>query len=71
MPEGLPLEFNCLADGLVNEEQFCKAIASMWSRIGLAPKRDVAPRALQTPKRTNDQTDVYMLGWATLPMLDA
>ncbi|MFK7860958.1 MAG: ABC transporter substrate-binding protein [Granulosicoccus sp.] len=71
VPEGLEFDFNCLQDGLVNEEQFCQAIASMWSRIGLNPKLDVAPRAVQTPKRTNGQTDVYTLGWATLPMLDA
>lgn len=71
VPEGLEFDFNCLQDGLVNEEQFCQAIASMWSRVGLKPKLDVAPRAVQTPKRTNGQTDVYTLGWATLPMLDA
>ena len=71
VPEELAFEFNCLSDGLVNEEQFCQAIASMWSRIGLAPKLDVAPRAVQTPKRTQGNTDVYTLGWATLPMLDA
>ena len=71
VPEGLAFDFNCLQDGLVNEEQICQAIASMWSRIGLAPKLDVAPRAVQTPKRTNGGTDVYTLGWATLPMLDA
>ena len=71
VPEGLEFEFNCLSDGLVNEEQFCQAIASMWSRIGLAPQLDVAPRAVQSPKRTNGTTDVYTLGWATLPMLDA
>lgn len=71
VPEGLEFEFNCLSDGLVNEEQVCQAIASMWSRVGLAPKLDVAPRAVQTPKRTNGTTDLYTLGWATLPMLDA
>lgn len=71
VPEGLSFGFNCLSDGLVNEEQFCQAIASMWSRIGLTPKLDVAPRAVQTPKRTGGETDIYTLGWATLPMLDA
>ncbi|WP_211100597.1 ABC transporter substrate-binding protein [Acuticoccus sediminis] len=71
VPEGLEFNFNCLQDGLVNEEQICQAVASMWSRVGLAPKLDVAPRAVQTPKRTNGQTDTYTLGWATLPMLDA
>lgn len=71
VPEGLSFEFSCISDGLVNEEQFCQAIASMWSRVGLAPKLDVAPRAVQSPKRTNGKTDLYILGWATLPMLDA
>lgn len=71
VPEGLSFELSCLSDGLVNEEQFCQAIASMWSRIGLAPRLDVAPRAVQTPKRTGGRTDVYTLGWATLPMLDS
>lgn len=71
VPDGLEFEFNCMSDGYVNEEQFCQAIASMWSRVGLSPKLDVAPRAVQSPKRTNGKTDVYTLGWATLPMLDA
>src|SRR6056297_1061842 len=71
VPEGLEFEFSCLSDGLVNEEQFCQAIASMWSRIGLSPKLDVAPRAVQMPKRTQGNTDIYVQGWATLPMLDA
>ena len=71
VPDGLEFEFNCMSDGYVNEEQFCQAIASMWARVGLAPKLDIAPRAVQSPKRTNGQVDVYTLGWATLPMLDA
>ncbi|KEA08271.1 ABC transporter substrate-binding protein [Rhizobium rhizogenes] len=62
-------DFNC-TDTLVNEEQICQAVASMWSRIGLKPKLDQGPRAVQTPKRSNGQVDVYTLGWATLPMLD-
>ncbi|MGI9335344.1 MAG: ABC transporter substrate-binding protein [Gammaproteobacteria bacterium] len=70
-PDGFDFVFNCMQDGYVNEEQFCQAIASMWSRIGLQPKLDMAPRAVQTPKRTGGKTDVYTLGWATLPMLDA
>ncbi len=68
--EGFEFEFNC-ADTLVNEEQMCQAVASMWSRIGLKPKLDQGPRAVQTPKRSAGKVDVYTLGWATLPMLDA
>ncbi len=43
----------------------------MWSRVGLKPKLDQGPRAVQTPKRSSGKVDVYTLGWATLPMLDA
>ncbi|WP_290686319.1 MULTISPECIES: ABC transporter substrate-binding protein [unclassified Haematobacter] len=68
--EGFEFDFNC-ADTLVNEEQVCQAIASMWSRVGLKPKLDQGPRAVQTPKRSAGKVDVYTLGWATLPMLDA
>jgi peptide/nickel transport system substrate-binding protein len=67
--EGFEFEFNC-ADSLVNEEQVCQAVASMWSRVGLKPKLDQGPRAVQTPKRSAGKVDVYTLGWATLPMLD-
>ncbi|MEI4485347.1 ABC transporter substrate-binding protein [Frigidibacter sp. MR17.14] len=67
--EGMTFDFNC-ADTLVNEEQICQAIASMWSRIGLKPRLDQGPRAVQTPKRSGGKVDVYTLGWATLPMLD-
>ena len=28
----------CNNDGLVNEEEFCQAVASMWSRAGLKPQ---------------------------------
>lgn len=68
--DGFEFEFVCTNESYVNEEQFCQAIASMWSRIGLTPKLDIGPTAKQTPKRANGQADVYTLGWATLPMLD-
>ncbi|TQE99309.1 MAG: ABC transporter substrate-binding protein [Spiribacter salinus] len=71
VPEGLSFEFTCMSDRLVNEEQICQALASMWSRLGLSPQLDVAPRAVQTPKLTGGQADLYILGWATLPMLDS
>ena len=69
--DGFSFVFNCMSDGYVNEEQICQAITSMWARIGIEAKLDVAPRAVQTPKRTGGQTDVWTLGWATLPMLDS
>ena len=69
-PDGFEFDFVCTNESYVNEEQFCQAIASMWSRIGLKPRLDVGPTAKQTPKRANGKADVYTIGWATLPMLD-
>ncbi|GGA26537.1 ABC transporter substrate-binding protein [Neptunicoccus cionae] len=68
--DGFEFDFVCTNESYVNEEQFCQAIASMWSRVGLSPKLDIGPTAKQTPKRANGKADVYTLGWATLPMLD-
>ena len=68
--DGFEFDFVCTNESYVNEEQFCQAIASMWSRVGLKPKLDIGPTAKQTPKRANGKADVYTLGWATLPMLD-
>lgn len=69
-PDGFAFDFVCTNESYVNEEQFCQAIASMWSRVGLEPKLDIGPTAKQTPKRANGKADVYTIGWATLPMLD-
>ncbi|MEY8799085.1 ABC transporter substrate-binding protein [Leisingera sp. XS_AS12] len=68
--DGFEFDFVCTNESYVNEEQFCQAIASMWSRIGLSPRLDIGPTAKQTPKRAGGKADVYTIGWATLPMLD-
>lgn len=70
-PDGFDFTFVCANADYVNEEQICQAVASMWSRIGLDPKLDIGPSAKQTPKQSGGKADVYTLGWATLPMLDA
>ena len=70
-PGGFSFGFNCMSEGgYVNEEELCQAVASMWSRIGLKPKLDIAPRSMQVPKRTAGKTDVFTFGWATEPMID-
>ncbi len=71
-PDGFAFDFNCMNEGgYVNEEELCQAIAAMWSRAGLQPMLDIAPRTSQVPKRTGGRTDVYTFGWATEPMIDA
>lgn len=70
-PNGFSFQMNCQSDALVNEEEFCQAVASMWSRAGLKPNLSMAPRAQQTPKRVKGDFDVLSFGWANEPMIDA
>ena len=70
-PNGFSFNFNCQNDGLVNEEEFCQAVAAMWSRAGLRPNLSMGPRSQQTPKRVKGEFDVISFGWANEPMIDA
>ncbi len=70
-PAGFSFLFNCQSDSLVNEEEFCQAVAAMWARAGLKPNLSLAPRSQQTPKRVKGEFDVISFGWANEPMIDA
>jgi peptide/nickel transport system substrate-binding protein len=70
-PNGFGFTLNCVSDGLVNEEEFCQAVAAMWTRAGLKVTLDLAPRSQQTPKRVRGEFDVISFGWANEPMIDA
>jgi peptide/nickel transport system substrate-binding protein len=70
-PNGFSFQMNCQSDSLVNEEEFCQAVASMWSRAGLKPNLSLAPRSQQAPKRVKGDFDVISFGWANEPMIDA
>lgn len=68
---GLPFTLTCTTDAYLNEEALCHAMISMLARAGFTPTLDIAPVAVQTPKRSGGQADVYLIGWANEPMLDA
>jgi peptide/nickel transport system substrate-binding protein len=70
-PSGFNFQMNCQSDGLVNEEEFCQAVAAMWARAGLKPNLSLGPRSQQTPKRVKGEFDVISFGWANEPMIDA
>jgi peptide/nickel transport system substrate-binding protein len=70
-PNGFSFLMNCNNDSLVNEEELCQAVASMWSRIGLKPNVSIGPRSQQTPKRVKGEFDLIPFGWANEPQIDA
>jgi peptide/nickel transport system substrate-binding protein len=69
-PNGFQFAMNCPNDAYVNDEEICQALAAMMAKAGFKPKLTVEPRTLHFKKAQGGQTDMFMLGWATLPMLD-
>lgn len=69
--EGLKFTYMCTNDESINEEDFCAGITNMLKRAGFDPTIDIAPRAVQSPKRSNGKADVFNLSWANEPTLDA
>lgn len=69
-PDGFAFNLNCPNDRYVNDEAICQAIAAMLTQVGFQPRLVTEPRQLHFQKLDARQLDVFMLGWATLPMLD-
>ena len=69
-PNGFQFAMNCPNDAYVNDEEICQALAAMMAKAGFKAKLTVEPRTLHFKKAQGGQTDMFMLGWATLPMLD-
>lgn len=54
----------------VNDEEICRAITSMWSRIGVKAQLSAQTLSKHFEKVLAGGSDIYMVGWAALPMLD-
>jgi peptide/nickel transport system substrate-binding protein len=69
-PDGFQFNMNCPNDAYVNDEEICQAMAAMLAQAGFKPKLVTEARTLHFQKALAGQADMFMLGWATLPMLD-
>ncbi|KFL32921.1 peptide ABC transporter [Devosia riboflavina] len=69
--EGAAFTYTCMNDESINEEDFCQGIANMLTRAGFAPTIDMGPRAVQSPKRSKGEVEVFNISWANEPTLDA
>ena len=68
--DGFSVKLDCPNDRYINDEAICVAVKAMWEQVGLTVDLNTESRATYFPKATNGETDVYMLGWATLPAMD-
>ncbi|CAG1003031.1 Periplasmic dipeptide transport protein [Burkholderiales bacterium] len=62
-PNGFEVQLDCPNNRYVNDEKICQALASMWTKIGIATKLVTLPRAQYFPKLEKLDTSLYMLGW--------
>jgi peptide/nickel transport system substrate-binding protein len=70
-PEGFEIGLDCPNDLYINDEAISQAITSMWARIGVKAHLTAQPSGVYMKKSMAGTVDVWMLGWATEPMLDS
>ena len=70
-PEGFEVGFDCPNDRYVNDEEICQAVTAMWARIGFKAALNTQTKSKHFEKVLAGSSDIYMVGWATLPMLDS
>ncbi len=68
---GFKVGLACPNDRYIADEQICVAIAAMWTRLGVTVDLKTESKATYFGRVDKGETDIYMLGWATLPPMDA
>jgi len=69
-PNGFQFSMNCTNDDYVNDEEICQALAAMLTQANFKPKLTTESKSIYYKRVLDKQTDMFILGWATLPMLD-
>lgn len=70
-PNGFKVGLACSNDRYIADEATCVAIAAMWTRIGVQVDLKTESRTTYFPRVDKGETDIYMIGWATLPPMDS
>ena len=69
-PDGFEVGFDCPNDRYVNDEEICQAVTAMWARLGVKANLTAQTKSKHFEKALAGGSDIFLLGWATLPMLD-
>ena len=70
-PNGFEVAMDCSTDEFVNAEQLCQATAAMWARIGVKVNLTAQPGSNYNRKLLAGECDLYIIGWANTPQLNA
>lgn len=69
-PDGFEAGLDCPNDRYVNDEEICQAITAMLARVGVKANLVAQTKSKHFEKALAGNSDIFMVGWATLPMLD-
>jgi peptide/nickel transport system substrate-binding protein len=69
-PNGFSVTLDCPNNRYINDEEICKALVSMWAKLGVKVSLNAMPRATYFPKIQKYDTSLYLLGWG-VPTFDA
>jgi peptide/nickel transport system substrate-binding protein len=69
--DGFETGFDCPNDRYVNDEEICQAITAMWAKVGVTAHLTAQTKGKHFEKVLGGGSDIFMVGWATLPMLDS
>jgi peptide/nickel transport system substrate-binding protein len=70
-PDGFEVGLDCPNDRYINDEEICQAVTSMWAKIGVQANLTAQTKSIYFNKALAGECDIWMLGWATLPMMDS
>ena len=62
-PQGFEVGMNCPNDRYVNDEEICKAVASMLAKTGVKVNLTAETKGSYFPKILSRNTSFYLLGW--------
>ncbi len=61
--QGFEVGMNCPNDRYVNDEEICKAVATMLARVGVKVNLTAETKGTYFPKILSRNTSFYLLGW--------
>jgi len=62
-PNGFEVGMNCPNDRYVNDDEICKAVATMLARVGIKINLTAETKGTYFPKILSRNTSFYLLGW--------
>lgn len=68
--DGFEVDFACSNNAIVQDEELCQAITSMWARVGVKAKLRTLPAVTYYPMAQRHEASIAMLSWG-VPTFDA